>query len=176
MLLNILIVGLILANSAESAPRPSCVPTSQMREITKAWTDGSRFPGDEKPAGETESTRRPGWGHTVCGDVNGDDIEDLCTLLPQGSISWKAGCFISRKEGRYKFELMTDSRPPMGGTPLPAESYDLILASKGETIEWANGAAGVRLRRDCVYLAQEEAAAQLYCFTGAYFVSAQISD
>lgn len=152
-----------------------CVPGAAIQAALEGEGEGWRInPPSSGSAGgaDDQGGRAP---REACVNLNEDSVPDLCALLVGRATDWQLGCFVSRGDGAYKVETLfepSDERE----RGINKEMLALRPLRAGESITWANGAAVISFKRDCIVLEQAEASSAVYCYNGAYFVSADLTD
>ena len=163
MILTCVFLALALRGGVGGSALQDCAPTNEMR--ARASVLGYEIASGKHPEANTPMS---------CGDVNEDGKVDLCTVLVNGPAKWKAACFVSRG-GEWKVESIADSSD-VGLNAVRPVALSLEVMKAGTTLTWANAAAELTLRRDCVWFGVSESAERLYCFNGATFLPLQLSD
>jgi len=147
---------------------PTCKATPEM----VAFAQARGFSLEREMSGGIDG-REP--RSSVCADVDADGSEDFCTILESKNKGWKAGCFITW-EGRVQFEEFETSQTRENRAPVAPEALSLSVVSKGRKVEWGNGAAEVKLLRDCIEFGVLESGAAMYCYNGGLFLGMVMGD
>lgn len=168
-----LLALLLVANTAAFGGNghAPCAATPRIREVLATLGTDLRF-GADHPNTNSATADTSG---LVCGELNGDDQQDVCGVILQAGKLWKVGCFMSGKGGHIDFEPLLNSSHD-SEHEIPPDAVDLTLARNGQSIDWANGAARITFSRDCIGVTLGESFSNVYCYNGAHFLQLGMTD